>query len=191
MKRFFYYISALLIAVSVSSCEDNANVGNSLSDTTISVVADSSFTVTGHSVAIPRVKARTTVQLLGEFKADNYGELSSDVVSEMMPVGSFTTDGVTEETIDRMRLVMYVSAKTGFTGDSIVPMQMSVYKLNKQLPNPIYSDFDPSDYYNENDLLGTATYTASDMDKSTEERESHLQSYYDNATYSTKYYLCA
>ena len=188
MKRFFYYISALLIAVSVSSCEDNSNVGNSLSDTTISVVADSSFTVTGHSVAIPRVKARTTVQLLGEFKADNYGELSSDVVSEMMPVGSFTTDGVTEETIDRMRLVMYVSAKTGFTGDSIVPMQMSVYKLNKQLPNPIYSDFDPSDYYNENDLLGTATYTASDMDKSTEERESHLQSYYDNATYSTKYY---
>ena len=177
-----------MLAVSVCSCEDNSNVGNSLSDTTISVVADSSFTVTGHSVAIPRVKARTIVQLLGEIKADNYGELTSDVVSEMMPVGSFVTDGVTEETIDRMRLVMYVSAGTGFTGDSIVPMQMSVYKLNKQLPNPIYSDFNPADYYNESDLLGTATYTASDMDKSTAEREKHLQSYYDNATYSTKYY---
>ena len=48
-----------MLAVSVCSCEDNSNVGNSLSDTTISVVADSSFTVTGHSVAIPRVKART------------------------------------------------------------------------------------------------------------------------------------
>ena len=156
-----------MLAVMACSCEDNSNVGNSLSDTTISVVADSSFTVTGHSVAIPRVKARTIVQLLGEIKADNYGELTSDVVSEMMPVGSFVTDGVTEETIDRMRLVMYVSAGTGFTGDSIVPMQMSVYKLNKQLPNPIYSDFNPADYYNESDLLGTATYTASDMDKST------------------------
>ena len=188
MRSLFCYISALMLAVSVCSCEDNSNVGNSLSDTTISVVADSSFTVTGHSVAIPRVKARTIVQLLGEIKADNYGELTSDVVSEMMPVGSFVTDGVTEETIDRMRLVMYVTAGTGFTGDSIVPMQMSVYKLNKQLPNPIYSDFNPADYYNESDLLGTATYTASDMDKSTAEREKHLQSYYDNATYSTKYY---
>ncbi|MGN0214489.1 MAG: DUF4270 family protein [Muribaculaceae bacterium] len=188
MRRFFYYISAVVLAGLVCSCEDNSNVGNSLSDTTISVVADSSFTITGYSVAIPRVKARTTMQLLGEIKADNYGQLSSDVVTEMMPVGNLTTEGVTEETIDRLRLVMYVQAGSGFTGDSIVPMQMSVYKLKKQLPNPIYSDFDPTEYYDENELLAKTTYTASDMDKSTAERDSHLQSYYDVSTYSTKYY---
>lgn len=177
MKKLLFYISTMLLAGISYSCEDNSNVGNSLSNTDVSVVADSSFTVTGSSVAIPRVKARTATQLVGEIKADNYGSLTSGVVTEMMPVGNLVSDGVTEETIDRVRLLMYTRAESGFTGDSIVPMQLTVYKLNKTLPNPIYSDFDPKDYYDENSPLATTTYTMSDLDKSSAERSAHWQQY--------------
>lgn len=187
MKKLLFYISTILFAGMCYSCEDNSNVGNSLSNTDVSVIADSSFTVTGSSVAIPRVKARTSSQLVGEIKADNYGSLSSGVVTEMMPVGNIVSDGVTEETIDRVRLVMYTRAESGFTGDSIVPMQLSVYKLNKTLPNPIYSDFDPKDYYDESAPLATATYTTSDMDKSSVERAKHWASY-TTQTGQTGYY---
>lgn len=188
MKKLFFYISAILLVGMGYSCEDNSNVGNSLSDTVVSVVADSSFAVTGHSVEIPRVKARTSTQLVGEIAAENFGTMSSGVVTEMMPVGNLVTEGVTEETIDRVRLVMLTYAQSGFTGDSIVPMQMSVYKLNKPLPNPIYSDFDPKDYYDENKVLATTTYTMSDMDKSSAERLAHIKSYTNTTTYQTSYY---
>ncbi|MGM9804218.1 MAG: DUF4270 family protein [Muribaculaceae bacterium] len=188
MKKCFYYIALVLMAGIGYSCENNTNVGNSLSDTEITVVADSSFSVTGYSVEIPRVKSRTNTQLLGVFDAESYGLLASDVVTEMMPVGSIVDEGATEETIDRVRLVMFVNASSGFTGDSIVPMRMTVYKLNKMLPDPIYSDFDPKDYYDENAPLASATYTASDMDKTSDERAAHVYSYYDNSSYSTQYY---
>jgi hypothetical protein len=36
---------------------------------------------------------------------------------------------------------------------------MSVYRLNRQLPTPLFSDFDPTDYFDPNDLLGTAPYS--------------------------------
>ena len=81
MKKLFLYISAILLVGMGYSCEDNSNVGNSLSDTVVSVVADSSFAVTGHSVESPRVKARTSTQLVGEIAAENFGQMSSGVVT--------------------------------------------------------------------------------------------------------------
>ena len=59
MKRFFQYVTIVLLTLVAYSCTDNNEVGNSLSETTIKVVADSSFTITGVSQPIPRVKART------------------------------------------------------------------------------------------------------------------------------------
>ena len=38
-------------------------------------------------------------------------------------------------------------------------MRLNVYRLNKSLPNPIYSDFDPSGYYDTDDLLASAPYS--------------------------------
>ncbi len=188
MKKIFSYIVALIVALVGFSCTDNAEVGSSLSDTKVSVVVDSTFTITGQTAEIPRVKSRTIMQLLGTIQADNFGVLSSDVVTEMMPTAEIDTAGVDEYSIDEVRMVMFVRAKTGFTGDSIVPMKLDVYELTKQLPSPIYSDFNPESYYDPNKKLGSATYTASDMDKSTEERSAHFYSYYDEAMYGYSYY---
>ena len=121
MKRFFQYVTIVLLTLVAYSCTDNNEVGNSLSETTIKVVADSSFTITGVSQPIPRVKARTSMQLIGTIKADNYGLLSSEVVSELMPSGELNLENVDETMVDEVRLLMFVRAGDGFTGDSIVP----------------------------------------------------------------------
>lgn len=188
MKRFFQYVTIVLLTLVAYSCTDNNEVGNSLSETTIKVVADSSFTITGVSQPIPRVKARTSMQLIGTIKADNYGLLSSEVVSELMPSGELNLENVDETMVDEVRLLMFVRAGDGFTGDSIVPMRMTVYNLTKELPDPIYSDFDPTEYYDAANPLASETYTASDMDKSTADRESHFLNYFDASTYAYKYY---
>ena len=188
MKRILCYVASFILLMAAYSCTNNTEVGNSLSETTVKVVVDSSFTITGVSQPIPRVKARTVTQLLGAIEADNYGSLSSEVVSEMMPSGELNLDNVEESMVDEVRLLMFVRAGEGFTGDSIVPMRMTVYNLIKELPDPIYSDFDPTGYYDASKPLASATYTASDMDKSTEDRQSHFLSYFDQSTYNYVYY---
>ena len=46
-------------------------------------------------------------------------------------------------------MILYLSYNTeSFTGDSLAPMQLSVYPLDKRLESPVYSGIDPAEYYN-------------------------------------------
>lgn len=167
-------LTAISLVASMGSCTDET-IGGSLADTQTKIIADSSFTITGVSLLNTHVQSRASreaqnssarliLQLLGELKSDGYGRLRSDVVTQFMPTALVDTVGTTVETIDSCRLALRIPTQ-GFTGDSLVPMRLSVYRLNNQLPNPIYSDFDVSGYYDENDLLGATSYSANALMK--------------------------
>lgn len=157
MKHIFYSLLALTVLMGVQSCTDE-NIGSSLTDTRTAIIEDSSFVLTGHSVTNQRLQARTSTQLVGRLKADGYGTLSSEVVTQFIPASIIDTTGVSPEMIDSCRLMLAIT-NDGFTGDDLPPMRMDVYRLNKQLPSPLYSDFDPTGYYDENDLLGSNSYS--------------------------------
>lgn len=143
----------------LTSCDDTSPVGESLIDNNVEIVVDSTFTVTGHSVVNDEVRSRTIVQLLGRIDAKGYGSLSSDVVTQFISSEKLETTGVTENSIDSIRLVLGMP-KGSFVGDSVVPMGLEVYPLTKQLPSPIYSTFDPKGYYDESKKWGSAIYAA-------------------------------
>ena len=132
MNKIINVLYALLTLVCVGSCTDS-NIGSALADKKLFIVEDSSFVITGHSVPNPRLQARTSSQLLGVIRSEGYGTLSSDVVTQFMPVL--------------------------LTGDSLATMRLNVYRLKKQLPSPIYSDFDPTDYYDPDELLASVPYS--------------------------------
>lgn len=157
MKHFFYSLLVLAAVLGIQSCTDDT-IGSSLTDTRAAIIEDSSFVVTGHSVANQRLLARTSTQLVGLLKADGYGTLSSEVVTQFIPSTIIDTTGVSLDMIDSCRLMLTISPN-GFTGDEQPPMRLSVYRLNKQLPTPLYSDFDPTGYYDESDLLGSNAYS--------------------------------
>lgn len=159
MRKTFYALLAGLMISTAYSCSDN-NIGSSISGTTVSVVADSSFTVTGQSLSNRVLPARTITQMLGVIDAENYGTLSSDVVTQFMPAAVLDTFGVKVDDIDSCKFVFSIPLG-GFTGDSVAPMRTTIYRLNKPLPSTLSTDFDPSGYYDENDILGSASYTAS------------------------------
>ena len=96
------------------------------------------------------IQSRTITQILGTLSAKEYGDFSSDFVTQFMPAMKLDTVGVSVNDIDSAKLLMFF-APGNFTGDSIVPMGFKVYPLKKQITSPIYSDFDPTDYYDEND----------------------------------------
>lgn len=159
MKKLALLSAGLVAAMAVASCDETSSTaGSSLVQDEVEIIVDSAFTVSGRAVDNDFVQSRTVLQLLGKIDANGYGSLSSDIVCQYMPTAYVDTIGVSPETIDSVKLVLTMF-KDGFAGDSIVPMGVSVYPLTRQLQSPIYSNFDPKDYYDSSKLLGSTTYS--------------------------------
>ena len=131
MKVFKFLPVALVFAlgIGISSCGDeNSMIGSSIVDTDLEIVVDSSFQkmVTAESIPNDSVVGRTITQLIGRISIPGYGKLETDFLTQFMSASTFDTVGV-----DRLdSLVLYLSYNTeSFTGDSLAPMQLSVYPL--------------------------------------------------------------
>jgi len=158
MKQLFNVLLAAAALLGLYACTDET-IGVSITDNVSSIIEDSSFVITGHSVLNDRVQMRTSTKMLGSLQADGYGQLSADAVTMWMPSVNIDTTGVKAEWIDSCRLILRLPVNNGYTGDPVAPMRLSVYRLNKQLPTPIYSDFDPTGYYDSSDLLASESYS--------------------------------
>ena len=156
-------LSRLLLAACVTlttvACEETSTIGSSIVEEKVEIIIDSTFTVSGYSIPNPVIQSRTDNQLLGRIDAKGFGKLSSDFITQFMPASMLDTVGVTVETVDSIKLRMFMN-EGDLIGDSIVPMGLEVYRINRSLPSPIYSDFDPSAYYSPSDKLASTTYSA-------------------------------
>ena len=158
MKHLFNVILVAAVLLGLCACTDDT-IGISITDGMSSIIEDSSFVITGHSVRNARVQMRTTTKMLGALSADGFGTLTAEAVTMWMPAMNIDTANVKADYIDSCRLKLRIPVTRGFTGDSVAPMRLNVYRLNKTLPNPIYSDFDPTGYYNASDLLASESYS--------------------------------
>lgn len=152
-----HLIPVSFIAAIISSCGDTTNIGSSLISDEISIVVDSSFVASGSTADNSQVQARTITQLLGIINAGDYGTLTSDFVTQFMPAGSIDTAGITSDNIDSMKLIFSIP-NGAYVGDSLIPMGLKVYPLSRTLPSPIFSDFDPTDYYDPSAPLSSKIY---------------------------------
>lgn len=158
MKRLFYALSSLIVFFSFFSCGDTTDIGNSLLTDQVEIIMDSSFMSSAASnTADAYVQSRTTVQLLGIIEAPEYGNFTSEFVTQFMPAGQIDTAGISVNDIDSLKLIMAVP-RDGYVGDSVTPMGMEIFLLNKELPSPIYSNFDPSQYYDPSSPIASIIY---------------------------------
>lgn len=165
MKRSSTYLLFAFIAAVVSfiACDDTASpIGSSLSGQNTEIVIDSSFTLTGHSVAIDSIIPKTTLQVLGTIDIPAYGRLSSDFVAQFLPSTVLDTATFAVEHVDSLMLNLSY-AGGAFIGDSVAPMGLTVYALEKQLPKNIASNFNPEGYYNKTPLA-SKIYNVSSLD---------------------------
>lgn len=181
LKLINWVVATLAVLIVATACDEN-NVGTSILDTDTSVVVDSTFTVVCSPEINDKMTPRSLTQLLGAINVKEYGTLESDFVTEFMPSSEIDTVGVGINDIDSVRLLLKVP--TGqYVGDSIVPMKVDVYKLSNNLPFPIYSNFDPKEYYNKSDLLGSRTYSMTSVNQ-----DSVLMAEYNSTTGKTDTY---
>lgn len=160
---FINSITALAaLATGLIACQsETASVyepGASMVSNNIEVLIDSSFTISSRSIISGAVQSRTTTQLLGAIQAPEFGKLNADFMTQMFPSNNIETEDVTPDSL-KLQLVF---EKTAFVGDSLAPIGIEVYPLLKQLPSPIYSNYDPAaeQAYSPSDLLGSSAFTA-------------------------------
>lgn len=160
MKYLFYSLVAAVLTLVAVACNETSGIGNGLDDESMTIVVDSNFTLSGTTVENRVVQSRTLSQLIGSLDAAGFGSITSDFVGQFMPSLALDTIDITAENIDSVKLFMQME-RDAFTGDSLVPMGLEVYRLTKDLPYPIYSDFDAAGYYDPASLFASAIYTAS------------------------------
>ncbi|MDE6309244.1 MAG: DUF4270 domain-containing protein [Muribaculaceae bacterium] len=142
MRILPFIVGAAAAVWAFSACSESSNIGQSIVQDEIQIVVDSVYSVTGYTVENERIQSRTVTQLLGSIDAAEYGSFTSDFVTQYLPSVALDTVGIGVEDIDSLEMVLTVPLG-GYVGDSITPMGLTVYELTKQLPSPIYSDFDP------------------------------------------------
>lgn len=150
-------------AIVAAGCGDDGTIGSSLLEDEVQIIVDSAFTVSGHSVPMGKVQPSTLTDLIGDITIPNYGRISSSIVAQFVPAVALDTANFTSADIDSA-FVNFLYYPGGFTGDSIVPMGLTVYPLTKQLPADIDTDFDPSGYYNPSNTLATGVFSPSTLD---------------------------
>lgn len=161
MKRIL--LPLVMAVVLLSGCSQSSEIGMSLTDETITIEIDSAFTVNGRTIENKHVQSRTVSQLIGEIDAPVFGSIRSDFVAQFLPSTDIDTTGMTAADIDSVKLFLQMD-RTGFVGDSLVPMGIEVYRLRTPLADVMYTD-DEHPAYDRADLMSSATYIASTMNE--------------------------
>ena len=156
----------LFIALFFSCNDDSGTIGFSVDTTSLTIYIDSSFVYTQHSDSVSTCRVdslpnRTIVQMLGNVDIPGYGTVKADYLTQFYPVADFDTVLVKPDMVDSVGVEIAFQYNS-FLGDSLAPMQLTVYELNKLLREdgnvrvPIYSNLDPADYYDPADKLGSS-----------------------------------
>ncbi|MDE6277337.1 MAG: DUF4270 domain-containing protein [Muribaculaceae bacterium] len=162
MSKLITILLAIL-AILACACSETSPIGGSLAEDQLAIRVDSDFVIDGHSIALTSVRSRTTNQLLGAIEVPEYGTLRSSVVTQFLCATSLDTANFSAQNVDSIFLVMQFNPGS-FIGDSIAPMGLKAYPLTRQLPTPIFSDFDPEGYYDPSRILAAGAYNTSTLE---------------------------
>jgi hypothetical protein len=159
-----FFISCMII---LASCDDAIKeVGFTIQpgNDRITVFTDT-LPLQASTIMVDKMFAKTKNPILGEYVDPLFGTIKSDYVGEFYyPEGESFQSGAV---IDSVRLSLFFDS---WAGDSLAPMEVSVYEVIKTLPQYYYTDFDPKEYISPTPL-GKTLFTAANIELSEEEKK--------------------
>lgn len=116
------------------------------------------------TVQVDSMFAKTRYPVLGEYLDPVFGSIKSEYIGEFyLPNGTSFKEGAI---IDSVRAVV---SYTTIMGDSLAPMQLSVYEVTKSLKDATdYTHINPRDYADMSAPLGTQLFTGKNTTYRTE-----------------------
>lgn len=157
--KILKFIAITIGCLALIACEDEiSTIGSSLNATNIEITVDSTFVkLSGKSVFTDSILGRTTDPLLGTLTVNNYGTLRTGYLTQFMPSLNIDTLNVTPSTLDSIKLYLNYY-DSDLTGDSLAPMVLDVYRLDKTIKGPLYTNINPNDYYSPDNLIASCTF---------------------------------
>ena len=166
-KHLFNIIFLSIVVLLLYSCDDSLkNLGFTIQPESdrITVGTDSLFvqasTVSVDSLLPGGIFAKTKRPVLGEYLDPLFGTTKSDFVGEFYyPEGeNFPSNA----TVDSVKVGVFYNS---WQGDSVAPIGLSVYEVDKNLPSGSYfSKFDPTEYVDMNAPIGKTVFTAANIE---------------------------
>ena len=157
-------IFCLFAGLVLGSCDDDlSKVGTSIlpPGDLITVYSDT-FQMKASTVRLDSVFAKTTDCLLGEMYDPVYGNIKADFLCQFYCEEDFKfTYTPYEGKIDSIELIMFYSFNA--YGDTLAPMQLSVYPITNPLKRNFYTNDNPEIYCDMTNPIGVKPYTARDM----------------------------
>lgn len=169
-----FYITLLSIIALLYSCDDSLkNIGFTIQpdNDRITVGTDSLFinakTVSVDSLLPEGMFAKTKNPVLGEYKDPLFGTIRSDFVGEFYyPEGSKFPKN---STIDSVKVAVFYNS---WKGDSLAPIGLSVYEINKALPGgSYYTNFNPIEYVDIDTPIGRSVFSPANIEVPKAERD--------------------
>lgn len=183
----------ILITLVFFGCDDNTGgLGmGMLPDSDGITIGTKNFDVITENSLSGAVYAKTNIGYVGRFTDNEHGfgyyegsfltELNCiDDLTFPKPYDSVTNrdslnNMISENLDESLELVRIVLGYYSFFGDSLSPMQVSIYEIDKQnLDKYHYTDIDPKDYTTKSRLLGRKSFSAVDLADSTRNESGHL-----------------
>ncbi|MDR3341087.1 MAG: DUF4270 domain-containing protein [Candidatus Symbiothrix sp.] len=153
----------LVLGLFYMGCDDSiSTVGMGIQpDTDKLSIFDETFTIKARTVKIDSIYAKIENGFLGEFYDPSYGTIKSGFACQFYPsVGFIAIDSIVDSKIDSVRLdIIYSSYK----GDSLAPMELTVYPVIKPLEKHYYTNVDPATFCDMQNPYAKYAYTARNL----------------------------
>ena len=157
-KSLLYYILALWPAFFVACNDTLDGIGTTIQPSNDKlVVGTDTLQLSSKTVDVEKVFSKTKYPVLGEYIDPVFGTIRANYVGEFYYPEGTAFKSLKDIAIESVRLtISYLS----IIGDSVAPMTVEVYKINKQLPkNQDYTRFNASQYADMSAPLGEQTFS--------------------------------
>lgn len=156
--KTIFALFSLLSLLSLISCDDDLNsVGGSIQPPGDRIkTATDTISLTAKTVSMrDSVYARTIQGVLGQYEDKLFGTIKSDYLCQFM----FPEEAKFSDTFVKIDSTLLVLKFINYQGDSLTPMGLTVYPVDRALPEDFYTNVDPARYSDLSEPLISRAYT--------------------------------
>lgn len=156
-KSLFALISLLVVLINMSCDDSTSSIGLSIQppSDSITVAADTIVLKSRTVSMLDSVYARTIYGVLGKYEDDIFGTVKSDYLCQFY----FPEEARFKENLIAIDSMQFGISFMKYTGNTLAPMGLSVYKLNKPLVANYYTNADPAKFCDMTQPLVNEAYT--------------------------------
>ena len=148
------------------SCQDStiSEIGTSIMPEGDQIkIYEDTVHITLKTIKVDSIYAKTINGTLGEYYDPTFGTLNAGFACQFFPSIGFDSTRFITDMIDGKIDSVYLDMYYTFMGDSLAPMELTVYPINKPLEKNYYTSVDPEEFADMANPITRFTYTASNQ----------------------------